>query len=436
MKRIFFILTFLIFITSSLFSQIELTVKITDIGGNPRPGIATALKFKAYPYTGAYMTGLTVTDQGVGVYLITGFSTFQLVRAYVNDTPNVSFGQKFSGDPLLMFLKLSGGTMTGALNMGNQALYGPMDPATGVDVGDRDYNDARYLKLDGTGTMTGTLNCGNQGLINVLDPTTDAGVGDRGYNDLRYGQLLQLNDWASPQIFEGKITCMGGLDAQNTAFVNFKEPSNPQDAATKHYVDQQIAGVPLTPFQESVNRVRVMGGGTVQPGKVYNNIHDASNYFATPGAGNQCLVQVEGCGTTGAYLNISTGSLRDYVNLSGSGRHVQVLMEDGSSNSKIVIFENMTIYLGAGTYGDRTFANMKFINCRIFAYRNTNFINCELTDCEIIHASTYKAYLIDDTRAFGCYFNNEFNDAGLITGAVLNCGAGFAYTMPNDPTIL
>jgi hypothetical protein len=45
------------------------------------------------------------------------------------------------------FLALSGGTMGGALNLNGQVLRNPAAPAAGNHVGDRAYNDARYLKI-------------------------------------------------------------------------------------------------------------------------------------------------------------------------------------------------------------------------------------------------------------------------------------------------
>jgi hypothetical protein len=197
-----------------------------------------------------------------------------------------------------------------------------------------------------------------------------------------------------------------------------------------------IASIVVTPYQESVNRVRVMGGGVLNTGKVYTNIHDASNYFGSPDIDNQCLVMIEGTGNSYRYLTMIPNTLRDYVNFRGAGRHINIIMSDGSSNYKIVNFEDMTLLFGAGDYGvDRQYVNMKFINCRIFAYKNTIFHNCELINCEIIHASTYKSFLTNSTLAFNCVFNNEFDDSGITDGKVLNCSSGFTFTLPDDPTV-
>lgn len=55
------------------------------------------------------------------------------------------------------YLLLSGGTMGGAINMDGNTLSAPADPTAGTHVGDRDYNDARYIQIGGVawGDVTG-----------------------------------------------------------------------------------------------------------------------------------------------------------------------------------------------------------------------------------------------------------------------------------------
>jgi len=46
-------------------------------------------------------------------------------------------------------LPSSGGTMTGNIDLDGNVLLNPIDPADGTHVGDRDYNDARYVSVAG-----------------------------------------------------------------------------------------------------------------------------------------------------------------------------------------------------------------------------------------------------------------------------------------------
>lgn len=61
---------------------------------------------------------------------------------------------------------------TGAsLDMNNLPLLNSQDPADATGIGDRGYNDNRYLELDGTGTMAGDLNMANYNLdaVDTID---------------------------------------------------------------------------------------------------------------------------------------------------------------------------------------------------------------------------------------------------------------------------
>lgn len=70
-------------------------------------------------------------------------------------------------------LDIAGDTMTGALSMGNHTLSSPADPTAGTHVGDRDYNDARYVNSTGD-TMTGDLV--TSGELRAGSATTGHGV--------------------------------------------------------------------------------------------------------------------------------------------------------------------------------------------------------------------------------------------------------------------
>ena len=68
------------------------------------------------------------------------------------------------------YLQLSGGTMSGTLNMGGKVLTNlPYPSANSTDAPNKDYvdiNDALRLFKSGD-TMTGTLNMGNNDIINI-----------------------------------------------------------------------------------------------------------------------------------------------------------------------------------------------------------------------------------------------------------------------------
>lgn len=65
----------------------------------------------------------------------------------------------------------------------------PAVPATPLSAIHTTFANANYLRLNGAnGPMTGTLDMGGQILLNPVDPTLGTHVGDRDYNDTRYTQ--------------------------------------------------------------------------------------------------------------------------------------------------------------------------------------------------------------------------------------------------------
>ena len=64
---------------------------------------------------------------------------------------------KFYVDGLGPFLELAGGTLSGDLDLDGNLLLNPADPTLGVHVGDRDYSDARYLRVGQAITVGGTI---------------------------------------------------------------------------------------------------------------------------------------------------------------------------------------------------------------------------------------------------------------------------------------
>lgn len=156
--KIFLIFFAFCLFTFHSFGQTELAFVFVDGSGNPVTGLTDAnIKFKAIPYTGSYMTGLTVTEHGTqGNYKVTGFTTFQLVKCYINDIEQTWLGQIQSGDAGSTFLPLTGGTMTGVINMGTQRIEALADPNSSDDAFPLSYGDARYAQNSAAEVITGT----------------------------------------------------------------------------------------------------------------------------------------------------------------------------------------------------------------------------------------------------------------------------------------
>jgi len=137
------------------------------------------------------------------------------------------------------FLQLSGGTMTGALDMGTNLINNVIDPAAAQDAATKNYVDTEIvaLNLGGTGpflqlsggTMTGAIDLGGFAITNLLDPVNPQDAVTRAFADATY---ISTTGPAGP---------LGGdLDAGGFKIVNLANPTNPQDAATKDYVDSNF----------------------------------------------------------------------------------------------------------------------------------------------------------------------------------------------------
>ncbi len=222
------------------------------------------------------------------------------------------------------------------------------------------------------------------------------------------------------------------IDPDDIQYIG-QTPSFANTLVWRSWVEAQIAAIEVSTYQESVNNVRVIADGVVETGKVYTSPKNAALSFSSPGVNNQCHVEITGTGAISQYIIASAGTLRDYVNFSGKGKHIKLILSENSI-SKICRFTNLTIFLSAhDIITDREFGSMIFENCTIYAYKNTTFNNCLLINCIIIHASAYKSYFKGTTVAIGCYTNNEYDVSLLSGGQAIGCASGLVLTTPTDP---
>lgn len=141
-------------------------------------------------------------------------------------------------------LSLSGGTMTGPINMGGQKITNVGNPTNNNDVANKIFVDtafqeleeelatslAGYLPLKG-GTMTGVLDMGGHYIQNIETPQTDDEAANKGYVDGQVGTKLSLSG--------GTMT--GNITMGSHKVTGLGTPSADSDAATKAYVDDAVA---------------------------------------------------------------------------------------------------------------------------------------------------------------------------------------------------
>ena len=146
-------------------------------------------------------------------------------------------------------LALSGGTMAGPINMGGQKITSLGNPTENTDVANKIFVDtafqtlesemgttlAGYLQLKG-GTMVGAIDMGDYKITSLSTPTDGTDATNKTYVDNAISGAPYLNT-------SGVTPMAGNLNMANHLISNVLNPSNPQDAATKNYVDSAIGGV-------------------------------------------------------------------------------------------------------------------------------------------------------------------------------------------------
>jgi hypothetical protein len=140
------------------------------------------------------------------------------------------------------FLPLSGGTMTGAINMGSQSLTALPAPSASTDATTKQYVDTSVstsfsscLPLAG-GTMTGQLSMGGfQKIVDVATPTNSADVATKQNVDTAVatggGSYLPLSGG----------TMSGVINMGSQKITALATPTTATDATTKQYVDTAVA---------------------------------------------------------------------------------------------------------------------------------------------------------------------------------------------------
>lgn len=330
----------------------------------------------------------------------------------------------------------------------DKRLHNIADPVSGIDVGDRDYNDGRYLQKSG-GTMTGNINMGGNDVTNS-------------------GNLL---DKSSVQSFTGKksSTDTAGIDffvksSPTTEYPRiihldgeteeYRQPPTDLSIATKKFVTDQVAGITVPPNPFSSIEVQVVANATQVTGIKYNTILNAANYLDTLSLGlaRRGVVNIRPNPSTSYYIAAS-GSLKNYQNWNGYGAAyitsagewtawnnlgTIVVVCEGSGTYQMtikdctLIFGNSTAFVSGNSTGARAYQGLVLNNCVIFAYNDTTFNSCVLNNCYVIHSGSYKATL-NNCVGVGNYFSNEPVVPDTNTPILYSGGSGWP-NIPNDIT--
>ena len=257
------------------------------------------------PKSGGTMTGAIMMNNQA----VTGLPT------PANPTDAVT--KQYADDLKSQMLPSSGGTMSGAINMGNNTITALGAPVGDTDATNKEYvdgaitsaiksaegdADAKYLPLAG-GTMKGPIDMSGQKITGTANPTDAQDVSTKRYVDVQISNVGKAYLPLAGGTMTGPIA-MGGQKITGAA-----DPTEDKDVATKAYVDGEIENA----------------GGTYLPiagGTMTGPIKGLENPTENDEAANKAYVdaQVSGAVTTadGKYLALAGGTMTGNINMVGN----------------------------------------------------------------------------------------------------------------------
>ena len=136
-------------------------------------------------------------------------------------------------------LALTGGRMTGAINMGTKEITNLGTPTGNANAATKAYVDTEDAKLlpKAGGTMTGAIDMGTSKITNLGTPTASTDAATKAYADAN--------------LPKAGGTMSGAINMGTSKITNLGEPTANSDAATKHFVEKSHvsqSGMPRNVF--------------------------------------------------------------------------------------------------------------------------------------------------------------------------------------------
>ena len=220
-------------------------------------------------------------------------------------------------------LSLSGGTLQGDLNLSGHRIINIESPTSNNDVVNKSYVDTQitnisdsisgYLPLSG-GTMTGTINMGNHSITNVNNPTNTNDVANKSYVDTSISSLS--NSLKSLYLPLSGGTLSGTLNLSNNRIMGVGTPTSNNDAVNKSYVDNYITGAGSTIAKNNLTESRVVVSDT--SGKINVSSVTTTELGYLSGVTSSIQTQLNNKANsshTHSYLPLSGGTMSGAINL-------------------------------------------------------------------------------------------------------------------------
>lgn len=213
------------------------------------------------------------------------------------------------------YLPLAGGTMTGPIDMNGQTIDSLPEPAEPDHATNKQYVDAGDAKLQeqvnaklpkSGGTMTGAIMMNNQAVTGLPTPANPTDAVTKQYADDLKAQMLP----------SGGGTMSGAINMDNNTITALGAPVGDTDATNKEYVDGAITSAIKSAEEDADAKYLPLAGGTMT-----GPIKGLENPTENDEAANKAYVdaQVSGAGTTadGKYLALAGGTMTGPIAMGG-----------------------------------------------------------------------------------------------------------------------
>ena len=293
-------------------------------------------------------------------------------------------------------LPLAGGTMTGAIAMGDNKVTGVTDPTDAQDASTKAYTDAQRdtrLALAG-GTMTGNITLGTNKITTTADPTNADDLARKGYVDAIHGSAVAAATSAtnaSNSKTAAANSATAALASQNAALAS----QNAAAASYDSFDDRYLGAKSSAPTVDNDGDALVIGAlyfdTTAQIMKVYGSsgwqsagsaVNGTSERYKFTATANQNTFSGNddngnALGYDAGFLDVFLSGIRlvngtDFTATSGTS----IQLASGAAVGDILeIVTYGTFVLSNQTLSDMTDVNTGGVSTNdILAYNGTNFV--------------------------------------------------------------